>query len=270
MFKYPRRGAILAIAFAALFSSTAIADDWTAVKLRGVVVGLFDGEWVKLQRGAIVPDDQPIRTLASGRVTYERGEETIDLGPNTQVQIFDRAGYSKHTMVRQYFGRVSVEAEVRDVTHFSVQTPYLAAVVKGTRFVVISGETGARVQVERGAVAVEDSSDRSSVVIAAGQEAVAAPGRVMAVSGRGELPEVVDVNGKPVNARAEEARNGGSNGVGASGSGKASAPGNSGNAPGQSGSPGTSGSAPGQSEQSSGKSDSAPGQSGGKGKSKND
>lgn len=263
MFKHPRRGAILAIAFAALFSSTALADDWTAVKLRGVVVGLFDGEWVKLERQAIVPDDQPIRTLASGRVTFQRGDELIELGPNTQVQIIDRAGYSKFTTVKQYYGRVAVEAEVRDVTHFSVETPYLAAVVKGTRFVVISGEDGSSVQVERGAVAVEDSSDRSSVVVAAGQEVAAVPGQMMAVSGRGELPEVVDRNGKPVNARPEQARNRGNDGAG----GKEGAPGNSGNAPGQSG---KTGNASGQSGGSPGNSENPPGQSGGKGKSKSD
>lgn len=198
MSKYSHTGAALAFAFTALFTTTALADDWTAIKLRGVVLGLFDGEWVKLQRGAIIPDDQPIRTLASGRVTFERGEETIDLGPNTQVQIFDRAGYDKYTTVKQYFGRVAVEAEVRKVKHFAVQTPHLAAVVKGTRFVVISDADGATVEVERGAVAVENAADHSAVVLAAGQEVTAPRGELMSVSGRGELPQVVGANGKPV------------------------------------------------------------------------
>src|SRR5688500_3223340 len=40
--------AALALALTVLFTATAIADDWTAVKLRGSVLGLFDGEWVKL------------------------------------------------------------------------------------------------------------------------------------------------------------------------------------------------------------------------------
>lgn len=221
MFKPVQIGLALALTFA-LFTSTALADDWTAVKLRGVVVGLFDGEWVKLQRGAVIPDDQPIRTLASGRVTFERGEESIDLGPNTQIQILDRAGYDKYTTVKQYFGRVGVEAEVRKVRHFAVQTPYLAAVVKGTRFVVISGDRGAQVQVERGAVAVENVSDRSSVVIAAGQEVTALPNAAMQVSGRGKLPQVLGANGKPLvgaergNVNASNAAGGASVGVGGS------------------------------------------------------
>lgn len=190
-------GAALAFTTIFLFAPPVLADDWTAVKLRGVVMGLFDGEWVRLERGVVIPDDQAIRTLASGRVTLERGEETIEVGPDTQIQIVDRAGRSKHTRVKQYFGRIAVEAEVRDVTHFSVQTPHLAAVVKGTRFVVTSGDDGARVQVERGAVAVKDSAN-SSVVIGAGQEAKATPGAAMTVAGRGELPQVLDAAGAPV------------------------------------------------------------------------
>lgn len=195
----------LAFATAILFSPSALADDWTAVKLRGVVLEQVDGDWVKLKRGAVVSDERLVRTMASGRVTFERGAETIDLGPRTLVQIFDRAGRSKHTTVKQHYGHIAVEAEVREVTHFSVQTPHLAAVVKGTRFVVTSGEDRARVQVERGAVAVEDAADHS-VVIVAGQEAESGAGSVMTVAGQGELPQVVDARGRPVTPRAEEVR----------------------------------------------------------------
>lgn len=196
--KFASAGAVLLVAILMMLPTTVFADEWTAVKLRGSVFGLFDGEWVKLQRGDVIPDDQPIRTLASGRVTFVRGEETIDLGPNTQVQIFDRAGRAKYTTVKQYYGKVAVEAEARQVKHFAVQTPYLAAVVKGTRFVVVSGDKGAKVSVERGAVAVEDRSTRDSVQITAGQQVTASPEAVMQVSGRGELPQVRNADGIPV------------------------------------------------------------------------
>src|SRR5690606_23612207 len=101
-------------------------------------------------------DDRVIRTLRSGRVTFERGAELIELGGDTQVRIHDRTG-RKHTTVLQDFGVVSIEAEARSVQHFSVRTPHLAAVVKGTRFTVRSGERTAEVEVDRGFVAVKDS-----------------------------------------------------------------------------------------------------------------
>ena len=178
-------------------SFNAVADDWTATKLRGTVMQLVEGDWVKLERGAAVPDDRVIRTLG-GRITLVRGAETIELGPNTQVQIFDREGRRPFTTVRQHFGVVVVEAEVRDVQHFAVQTPYLVAVVKGTRFVVRSGESNSEVVVERGAVAVEDSETGSSVVLGVDQSATASPGEPMEVAGRGVLPAVVDKHGSPV------------------------------------------------------------------------
>ena len=141
-------------------ASTALSDDWTAMKLRGLVFQLIDKQWVKLDRGMVVPDDRVIRTMAGAQVQFRRGDETIDVGGNTQIQIHDRGTAGKPaTTVRQYFGTVAIEAQVEEVQHFSVQTPYLAAVVKGTRFTVTSGKAGASVSVQRGHVAVEDRSD---------------------------------------------------------------------------------------------------------------
>lgn len=47
---------------------------------------------------------------------------------------------------------------MENVQHFAVQTPFLAAVVKGTKFTVVSSKTGAEVAVQRGNVEVEDPS----------------------------------------------------------------------------------------------------------------
>ena len=197
---------LAAFALATLISTTAaMADDWVATKLRGTVLVLVEGDWAKLKRGDVVPDDRVIRTLRGGRVTFERGAESIDLGGDTQVQIFDRSG-KKFTTVKQYFGSVGVEAEVQQVQHFSVQTPHLAAVVKGTRFVVVSGKRGAKVEVKRGRVAVEDRDTHQSTLVGAGQAAISGDGTPLVVSGRGDLPVVYGANGKPVLASAEKGK----------------------------------------------------------------
>lgn len=47
---------------------------------------------------------------------------------------------------------------MRNVQQLSVETPYMAAVVKRTRFVVTSGRTTTEVDVIRGHVAVEVKS----------------------------------------------------------------------------------------------------------------
>lgn len=139
--------------------------------LRGAVLQLVDGQWAKLDRGDVVPDSRVIRTLQGGMVEFQRGEEHVSLGGDTQIQIYDEVRKRPFTTVKQYFGTVTVEAKVEDVQHFAVQNNYLAAVVKGTRFTVSADDHGASVDVERGAVFVEDRETRNSVTVAAGQSA---------------------------------------------------------------------------------------------------
>jgi hypothetical protein len=188
---------LAAAAAITLFANPVLADDWVATKLRGVVLQLVDGAWVELNRGDVVPDDRVVRTLRTGRVTFQRDEETIDLGADTQVQIFDRTGRS-FTTVKQYFGTVAVEADVRKVQHFAVQTPYLAAVVKGTRFTVSSSDRGAKVEVTRGSVAVRDRDTHQSTTVTAGQSAASSEGEPLKVSGRGDLPVIYGANGQAI------------------------------------------------------------------------
>jgi uncharacterized membrane protein YgcG len=165
--------AVMAVIFAV---QAAVAEQWTAVKLRGTVVRLVDGEWERMTRGTVLENGQVVRTLERGHAQLVRGNETLDLGPDTQIVIFDKGGARPFTTVRQYFGTVAVEAEARDVQHFAVTTPYLAAVVKGTKFVVVSGDRGANVSVSRGRVEVDGTSGGPGVVIVPGQTASAMPG----------------------------------------------------------------------------------------------
>jgi len=190
----------VALGFWGLSGVGASADDWIAGKLRGQVLQLIDNQWQPLDRGAVVPDSRVVRTLHSGMVTFARGNETLQVGPDTQIQIFDKGGSKPFTTVKQYFGSVSVEAEVQQVQHFAVQTPYLAAVVKGTRFTVSSGKGGASVEVRRGHVAVEDKQDKTHVMLAVGQSASVdiEAGGALQVAGRGKLPVVLTADGKPV------------------------------------------------------------------------
>ena len=100
----------VALLLALAFPLSAFADDWVAVKLRGVVMQLVDGDWAELHRGDVVPDDRVIRTLQSGRVDFQRDAETISLGANSQIQIKDKAG-QRYTTVKQHFGTVEIEAQ---------------------------------------------------------------------------------------------------------------------------------------------------------------
>src|SRR5260221_148417 len=70
-----------------------------------------------------------------------------------------------------------LEVEKKNVPHFEVETPYLAAVVKGTQFRVSVSATGTRVEVQRGQVEV--------VGFKTGQIAQVLPGQAAQILGHG-------------------------------------------------------------------------------------
>lgn len=181
---------------AATASVPAIADDWLVARLRGAVEIHVNGQWGPVRRGDLVPDGTEIRTGAAGRIALKRGEETVELLPNTLATIVDKDG-QRFTTVKQSYGRVEVEAEVRDVKHFAVQTPYMAAVVKGTRFRVSVGPAGGEVAVDRGNVEVKTKTGLRTM-LARGQSAEVDSSGTMSVEGTGVLPDILTRNGKAV------------------------------------------------------------------------
>src|SRR5690606_9806762 len=142
-----------------------------------------------------------------------------------------------------------VDVERRNVQHFSVQTPYLAAVVKGTRFTVVVDGRSARVNVERGVVQVQDTGNDLVTDIRPGQQAVVsdteplnatssqAAAAVFTVQGVQVVPgttePVADTSGEPTAPGGPGAAAANSN---AANPGNGNGPGNGGgNGPGNSG-----------------------------------
>lgn len=198
---------IKVIILAAMLASTStavLAQHWIAERLRGSVLQLESSSWVALEHGDVVPDGRKIRTLGDGRVELVRGQERIALAGNTEIAIRDAAG-QKMTSVIQTLGSVTIEAERRNVQHFSVQTPVLAAVVKGTQFTVTYSNGQARVDVDRGVVQVQDSANSMVVDVIPGQSAAAGRGEPLDVSGPGADRVIYLIEGEVVPAVAREA-----------------------------------------------------------------
>jgi hypothetical protein len=104
----------------------------------------------------IVKPVDSVRTVQTGRVPLKRGEETILIAPNSiiGIPVEKTSGFS--TTIIQQAGSILLEVEKRNVKHFAVETPYLAAVVKGTQFGVTVNQSDSRVDVFRGQVEVQD------------------------------------------------------------------------------------------------------------------
>jgi hypothetical protein len=212
------------------------ADEWMVDRLRGEVLVMSDDSWLPLQRGDIVSDSSRIRSVEGSRVTFTRGAEAIELSGATEIRIFDQQG-QRMTTIMQAYGTVTIEAERLQIQHFSVQTPFLAAIVKGTRFTVHSDDAQSSVDVSRGLVQVQDYTHGVATDITPGQTAVVSNDIVLDISGSGPHAPMVTLDGQvvpPERATPEQASlgNGHAYGLSANANGNN---GNSGNGNGNSG-----------------------------------
>ncbi len=138
--------------------SQAFAQDaaWRVSKVSGEVSVISSVTPVALTDGASLKPGESIRTGKNGRVLLTRGQETIMVSPNSAVGIPRDKTAGMATTIVQQAGSILLNVEKRNVRHFEVETPYLAAVVKGTQFRVTVNDNGANVDVLRGQVEVMD------------------------------------------------------------------------------------------------------------------
>ncbi|GLH82342.1 hypothetical protein SSBR45G_72510 [Bradyrhizobium sp. SSBR45G] len=119
---------------------------------------------------ALKPGDM-IRTGPNGRVRLTRGAETIVIAPNSEVGLPAAAKDGMATTILQRAGSILLDVEKRNVQHFEVETPYLAAVVKGTQFSVTISGRNTKVEVSRGQVQVSDFKSGQIAQVMPGQTA---------------------------------------------------------------------------------------------------
>src|SRR3954466_9881343 len=155
-------------------SAASAADDgvWSVGKATGEVwVATSGAQQVSLnQQEALKPGD-PIGAGRNGRVLLVRGEETILISPNSVVGLPTESKEGLSTTIIQQAGSILLEVEKRNVKHFEVETPYLAAVVKGTQFSVTVNADSTKVGVLRGQVEVSDFKTGQIAQVLPGQAA---------------------------------------------------------------------------------------------------
>ena len=95
------------------------------------------------------------------------------------------------TTIIQRAGSIVLEVEKRNVKHFEVETPLLAALVKGTRFRVTIEKNNSYVDVLTGEVEVSDFRSGQYVLVEPGQTAeVSAQQSGLSLSGPGLLGSI--------------------------------------------------------------------------------
>ena len=148
------------------------AAPWRVSKSSGDVWMTSSGvQKASLTDDTLLKPGDSIRTGRSGRVLLTRGEETILISPNSVVALPDKPQDGVSTTIIEQAGSILIKAEKRNVKHFQVETPYLAAVVKGTQFRVDVGPKGSRVEVVEGKVEVSDFKTGQFALVLPGQRA---------------------------------------------------------------------------------------------------
>ena len=173
----PHVSRVLATAFVLATASAAFAadgGDWTVHKSSGEVwLTGSDVQQASLKQEDVLKPGDTVRTGRTGRVLLKRGDEMILVSPNSVVGVPAEKKDGLSTTIKQQAGSILLDVEKRNVKHFEVETPYLAAVVKGTQFRVTVNAGKTTVDVVRGQVEVADFKSGQIAQVMAGQHATA-------------------------------------------------------------------------------------------------
>lgn len=184
---------VIALVFLTYLTGVAQAGGWTVVKASAdTLYTIGKGNWRPVTPGMELQDNSWINTGKRGRITIRKDANIINVNPGTLAGIQELGGKLDKTVILQQTGSVSLDLVRKSAPWMTVQTPFLAAIVKGTSFNVTIGKTDATVKVSRGRVGVTDTRRGESVDVVSGQRARVdiAAARSIRVDGSGRIAPV--------------------------------------------------------------------------------
>ena len=158
-----RLGLVLLLLTALMSSARASGPDevWLVEEVTGEAYVAHNEDrlnWKQLSGGEVLDGQQVVATGLAGTAVLMHGEDVVRLAPRSTIILRETNGKNGLTRLEQTLGNIIVEVEKRPGWNFQVETPYLTAMVKGTKFGVSVDGSGARVAVGRGLVTVSDYS----------------------------------------------------------------------------------------------------------------
>ena len=151
--------------------------------------------------GDIVAVGSEIQTERGSVVFLSRRGDRVIIQPSSHLRIAEPKAGGLLTQFFQSFGNVFYDVEPRSSRSFGVQGPYMAAVVKGTRFLVTIKRDANSVRVDEGRVLVESADGTFSAMVGPGIVATVERGGDGHVQLSGStipvLPSVLPVLAKP-------------------------------------------------------------------------
>jgi hypothetical protein len=155
-------------------AASAQPPQWRVSEVAGEVRIVEQGRSRAAVRGALLASGAAIETSRRSRAVIVRGREFVVISPGTRLRLPEAQQQRGVVQMLTDWGSALFRIERRETPHFGVQTPYLAAVVRGTTFSVTVTGAGATVQVTEGAVDVSTADGGASQLIRPGMVAAVA------------------------------------------------------------------------------------------------
>ena len=148
----------------ALAAGSAQAAEWRLTEVTGTVrIAVPGAEAAPARLNQVLPTGSSVTTTLGARASLDNGAQHIVVGPNSRMTVAPDAG--GFTRIAQDLGAIMFKVDKQKAPHFRVDTPLLAAIVKGTTFTVVVGPQADAVNVAEGLVEVRaNASDTGSDV----------------------------------------------------------------------------------------------------------
>ena len=127
-------------------------------------------------RDTTLSEGDVVETGSAGRAVLVHDRDFVTVNSNSRVAVPTAAEATGLVKIFQQFGNAIFKIEKLGIPHFGVNTPYLAAVVKGTTFSVTVDASGTSLQVVEGVVEVATTDG--------GARDLVRPGTVATISSR--------------------------------------------------------------------------------------
>ena len=165
-----RVASLLLLAAAIGPAASAGEQGWKLIESEGPVeVSVSGGGFTPIALSNKVEPGSILRTGPGGRAVIENNGDKITVAPNSEIDLPQQTGAM--TEMKQPAGTALYDMVPRGVDRFKVETPFLAAVIKGTVFTVNVTKEGGAVQVLRGIVQVANGNGQFASLVYPGQTA---------------------------------------------------------------------------------------------------
>lgn len=175
-------------------SSEALAQSaqWTLSEASGDVTVARGTVRVKATRGMVLGIGEAVVTGANGRAVLVHAKDFVTVAANSRVRLPQEAKAAALTRFFQDMGNAIFRIQKLGKPHFAVDTPYLAAVVKGTTFSITVGPRDTSLQVTEGVVEVATIDGGARELVLPGAIAMIAAGDRYRLSISGDQPRIID------------------------------------------------------------------------------